>query len=234
MTLRPVIRLGIVDDHPTFRVGLTRLFEKDRELRVVWDCGTLGEMATALDSDPVDAVLLDLNLGPNQDSLAAARMLVTEKSVKVIIISASSDDDSVSAMQSAGARGYLPKDLPLDEMVAAVKRLSGEQTADAGFVDLARASRRAVAPRHGLTRRELEVVAELRRGRTNREIAGRLGVSVSTVNKHVQQVLKKLNVRNRAQVIDRLHREALGGFSKPTGAPGQNLGRKPSKSASRS
>ena len=229
-----VIRLGIVDDHPTFRVGLRRLFEKDEELEVVWDCGTLADMVTALASNPVDAVLLDLNLGPNQDSLAAARMLVGQKAIKVIVISATSDDDAVAATQSAGARGYLPKDLELDEMVAAVKRLSVDPQEGDGFVDLARPSRRAAAPRHGLSRRELDVVAELRRGRTNREIATRLGVSVSTVNKHVHQVLKKLNVSNRAQVIDRLHQEALGGFSKPPGSSGQHLGRKPAKSQSKS
>jgi DNA-binding NarL/FixJ family response regulator len=63
---------------------------------------------------------------------------------------------------------------------------------------------------HGLTRREQEVVAELRRGRTNREIAARLGVSTATVNKHVQHVLKKLHVTSRGQAIARLHAEAAG------------------------
>jgi DNA-binding NarL/FixJ family response regulator len=63
---------------------------------------------------------------------------------------------------------------------------------------------------HGLTRREQEVLNELRRGRTNREIASRLGVSTATVNKHVQQVLKKLHVTNRSQAVARLHAEADG------------------------
>lgn len=227
-----MIRLGIVDDHPTFRVGLRRLFEQEANLHVAWDCGTLAEMASAIATAPVDAVLLDLNLGPNQDSLSATRSLSGQMAVTVIIISASLDEDSVSSAKHAGAHAYLPKDLPVADMVAAVKLLTGPRKGADGFIDLARETRRAADPGHGLTRREMEVSVELRRGRTNREIAGRLGVSVSTVNKHVQQILKKLNVRNRAQAIDRLHRDALGGFSKAPASSARPSGPNASKSPS--
>jgi DNA-binding NarL/FixJ family response regulator len=227
-----VISLGIVDDHPTFRVGLRRLFEQEEGMRVAWDCGNLTDMATAIASDPVDAVLMDLYLGPDQDSLAATRRLVVQMAVTVIVISASSDDEAVTAAQHAGAKGYIPKDLPVAEMVAAVKHMTLEQTAGAAFIDLARDARGAAGPGHGFTPRELEVVAELRRGRTNREIAGRLGVSITTVNKHVQQVLNKLNVKNRAQALARLHRDSLGGFSKPSGALARTSGRRAPKSTS--
>jgi DNA-binding NarL/FixJ family response regulator len=68
----------------------------------------------------------------------------------------------------------------------------------------------AVAVRSGLTTREQEVLAELRRGRTNKEIALRLGVSITTINKHVQQVLKKFHVRTRAQAVAIVDAAALG------------------------
>jgi len=72
------------------------------------------------------------------------------------------------------------------------------------------AARTPAAAIHGLTRREQEVLTELRRGRTNREIASKLGVSTPTVNKHVQHVLKKLRVTSRSQAVARLHAEAAG------------------------
>jgi DNA-binding NarL/FixJ family response regulator len=71
--------------------------------------------------------------------------------------------------------------------------------------------------RQGLTRREQEVLGELRRGHTNREIATRLHVSITTVNKHVQQVLKKLSVRTRAQAVARVHAESAGRLYQTTG-----------------
>ena len=210
-----MIRLGIVDDHPTFRVGLRRLLEHEPELTVAWDMGTLSEMDLALADKPVDAVLMDLSLGPNEDSLAATRRLADKRSgIKVIVISASFDPDAVTAARQAGALGYLPKDLPAADMVAAIKTLALEQTNNGAFADFAIGRKSTPNASYGLTKRELEVVSELRRGRTNREIAVDLGVSVTTVNKHVQQVLKKLHVRNRAQALARLHHEALVGFQR--------------------
>ncbi|MHB8612355.1 MAG: response regulator transcription factor [Candidatus Dormibacteraceae bacterium] len=207
--------MGIVDDHPTFRVGLRRLLEQEHELTVAWDMGTLSEMDDAMAANPVDTVLMDLSLGPNEDSLAATRRLVDKKSgIKVIVISASFDPDAVTAARQAGAVGYLPKDLPAADMVAAVKTLALESTDHRAFADFAIGRKSTPHASYGLTKRELEVVFELRRGRTNREIALDLGVSIPTVNKHVQQVLKKLHVRNRAQALARLHHEALVGFSK--------------------
>jgi len=230
---KPLIRLGIVDDHPTFRVGLRRLLEQEDGLRVAWDCGTLADMTSALVSDPVEAVLLDLNLGPNQDSLAATRALVAKKLAIVIVISSSLDDEAVLAAQHAGAVGYLPKDLAVADLVGAIKRLAMNRSGVVEFVDLVGGKRSAADSRHGLTRREREVLTELRRGRTNREIAARLGVSVTTINKHVQQVLRKLNVHNRAQAVARLQRESESGFSKPSGTPAVKAATRPAKFSSR-
>lgn len=210
-----MIRLGVVDDHPTFRVGLRRLLEQETELTVAWDMGSLSEMDAAMAGNPVDAVLMDLSLGPDEDSLAAIRRLVDKKAgIRVIVISASFDPDAVTAARQAGALGYLPKDLPAADMVAAVKTLALEQNNKGAFADFAFGRKSTPHSSYGLTKRELEVVFHLRHGRTNREIALDLGVSVTTVNKHVQQVLKKLHVRNRAQALARLHHEALVGFSK--------------------
>lgn len=192
------------------------MFEREDDLEVRWELGTASELLAALASNPVDVVLLDLNLGPDEDSLGTTRtILATWPDTKVIIISASVEDEFAEAARSAGASGYLPKDLPLADTIAAVRILAADGSTPVlfgAFLEAGQGNRRSNgASRHGLTKREQDVLGELRRGRTNRDIAARLGVSVTTVNKHVQQVLKKLHVRNRAEAVARLHAEASGG-----------------------
>ena len=209
------IRLGIVDDHPVFRLGLKRTLEHETDLKVLWELGTATQVVQTMRKSPVDLILMDLNLGPGEDSLAATRaVLQGHPRVKVIVISAILEPEAASAAKAAGASGYIPKDLAVPETIAAIKTIMAKRRGDVAFADFYSTRTpvngiRAVS-NHGLTRREQEVVAELRRGRTNREIAARLGVSTATVNKHVQHVLKKLHVTSRGQAIARLHAEAAG------------------------
>jgi DNA-binding NarL/FixJ family response regulator len=208
------IRLGIVDDHPVFRLGLARTLEREVDMKVVWELGATTELIQSARSSPVDVVLMDLNLGPGQDSLAATQALIQRHpAVKVIVISALLDPEAASAAKSAGASGYIPKDLPVSETVAAIRAILAKRTGVFVFADFL-APRNGTNPpttsSHGLTRREQEVLNELRRGRSNREIASKLGVSTPTVNKHVQHVLKKLRVTSRSQAVARLHAESAG------------------------
>lgn len=171
----------------------------------LWDLGSLDQLSEMLEKCPVDVVLMDLNLGPEQDALAATKAIRERfDGVKVIIVSGSLDFEWAAASRAAGAAGYLPKDLSFVDMLATIRGLASLNFGK-GFSDMLSertalsGSRESVA--NTLTRREQQVLAELRRGRTNREIAARLGVSITTVNKHVQQVLKKLQVRTRAQAV---------------------------------
>ncbi len=179
---------------------------------MVWELGSSTELLTKLATSRVDVLLLDLNLGPDDDSLAATRAVIQRfPAVKVIIVSASLDGDAAAAAKAAGAVGYLPKDLSIPDTTAAIRGLTAKGVGAVVFGNFL-ATRVGVDglngfSRHGLTKREQEVLAELRRGRTNREIATKFGVSIATVNKHVQQVLKKLHVRNRSQAVARLQGE---------------------------
>jgi DNA-binding NarL/FixJ family response regulator len=149
---------------------------------------------------------MDLNLGSDQDALAATTA-IREKydSVKVIVVSGSLDWEAATAARAAGASGYLPKDIAVADMVATIRELASPKMGMGGFSDMLGSrqgwSGNQLLARRGLTRREQEVLAELRRGRTNKEIAKRLGVSITTINKHVQHVLKKLHVSTRAQAV---------------------------------
>jgi DNA-binding NarL/FixJ family response regulator len=208
-----LIRVGIVDDHPVFRLGLRGTFERQRDLKVVWDLGSATKLLETLDANPADIVLMDLDLGPNQDGLTATYAIKrAHPEVRVVVITASLDYQTMAASRRAGASGYLAKDLPVADMLAAVRKLAAPGAVRTVFSDQliagAATGGRTWSALRGLTRREQEVLAELNRGRTNREIASRFGVSVTTVNKHVQQVLRKLHVRNRGQAVARMHAES--------------------------
>ena len=210
-----VIQIGVVDDHPVFREGLRRSFEREADLAVAWEIGSASELLSSMADRPVEILLIDLNLGAGQDSLASIRTAVDKyPKLKVVVISASLDSDGPAAARAAGAHGYVPKDLSVAELVSAVRRLAVTDPADIVFADFLSqryaAGKSASAVTSGLTKRQREVLTELRRARTNREIAARLGISVTTVNKHVQQVLQKLKVRNRAQAIALVNAEAAG------------------------
>lgn len=210
-----VIRLGIVDDHPVFRLGLARAFEREGDLAVLWDVGVVTDLEEMLETCPVDVVLMDLNLGLDQDALAATTAIRKRfDAVNVIVISASLDWEAAAAARAAGASGYLPKDLEVADMVAAIRGLASPNFGRRSFGDLlvGRPAGRStlLTLRNGLTMREQEVLAQLRQGRTNKEIATRLGVSITTINKHVQHVLTKFHVRTRAQAVAIIDAAASG------------------------
>ena len=199
-----------MDDHPVFRLGLRAMFERQRDVRVIWDLDSATRLLETVADAPVDVVLMDLDLGPNQDGLSATRIVrKAHPETQVVILTASLDPASVAASRAAGASGYLAKDVAVTDMVSAVRTLFARRPTRATSVNQLAARVTAggwtLSATGGLTRRQQEVLAALNRGHTNREIASQLGVSVTTVNKHVQQVLKKLHVRNRVQAVTRMH-----------------------------
>jgi len=195
----PAIRLAIVDDHEVFRMGLRGLLERAGGVVVAWDTGSPHEAWSRIVDQPVDAVLVDVHLGGPVDGLEVSRMLTArDRDLKVVLMSGLVDEQRLAEAPRVGAIGFLPKELAAGDMVEALVSL----------VRPSRGSRQAeplpFQDEHGsrldaLSLRERQVLAEIRRGRTNREIAEKLQVATSTVNKHVHQVLRKLRVRNRAE-----------------------------------
>jgi DNA-binding NarL/FixJ family response regulator len=198
---RSAIRIGIVDDHPIFRLGLKRALERESDLDITWEIGSAASLDAVMRKTPVDVLLMDVYLGPGKDGVAATRE-VTEKwpEVKVAVISASLDARVASASKRAGADIFLPKAMPIAEMVSSIRRLAADNAI--GSLGGAKSGRRTPGATHrigGLSARQRQVLDHVRLGRTNREIAGRLSISIGTVNKHVHEVLTALKVRNRTQ-----------------------------------
>jgi DNA-binding NarL/FixJ family response regulator len=189
--LNAPIRIGIVDDHPVFRSGLRRLLERNVDMTVEWELAEATELDVAFTRSPVDVVLMDIEFREGENGLDATRAALTRwPDLIVIILSGSLSPDTPDRALAHGAAGYLGKDAPIPEMISRIRELASSGR---------RRRSRARGDSVRLSARERQVLVHIRAGRTNREMAAALGISISTVNKHVQRVLKKLNVRNRAQ-----------------------------------
>ena len=206
------IRIGIVDDHPIFRLGLKRALERESDFDITWELGSATNIDAQMRRTPVDVILMDLYMGSGKDGFAATRDVIeTWPGVKVVMISASVDERNVLASTRAGADGFLPKAMPVPDMVKAIRRLAkGDVRARRGAntvterrgplkTSAAPAQPKVASRIGGLSRRQRQVLDELRHGRPNREIAEHMGISIATVNKHVHEVLKVLKVRNRTE-----------------------------------
>jgi DNA-binding NarL/FixJ family response regulator len=199
------MRVVIVDDHALVRRGLRNLLEAGG-ITVVGEAQDGREAVELARTQQPDIVLMDLKM-PGTDGLAATRLISTElPGVKVVVLTASEDDDDLFEAVASGAQGYLPKNVEPDQFFAF---LEGAAQGDPAFTPgLARKVLRAFlrpadrqAP-EALTAREQEVLELLVQGVvSNRELAARLVVSENTVKYHLRNILTKLQLQNRAQVV---------------------------------
>jgi DNA-binding NarL/FixJ family response regulator len=199
---RGPVRIGIVDDHPVFRLGLARALERQPDLEIAWELSSAVNLDAEMQKRPVDVLLMDVYLRAGADGIAATRDVRAKwPEVRVAAMSASVDAQVSIASKRAGASVFLPKALSVSEIVAAIRKLV--DVPRKGRSDLMGSSSRVVDA--GLSPRQRQVLEYIRVGRTNKEIAARLGVSVATVNKHVHEVLSALGVRTRTQAAALAH-----------------------------
>ena len=202
------IRVLIVDDHDLFRAGLSLLLAATADIEVVAQ-GSGGKMGIRLARElRPEVVLMDLRM-PDLDGVDAIRAIVAdEPAARVIALTVSSDEGDVAAAVVAGACGYLVKDTPVDEVVAAVRAAARGETwlsprAAGALLERVRHSNVDAAPElevaAELSPRELEVLRLLARGLENSEIAAELGISPRTVKNHLSSILSKLGMTNRIQ-----------------------------------
>jgi len=200
-----MIRLAIADDHPIVREGLRRIVSEDPGLAVTGDASGAAELFRLLDSAAVDVVLLDVSMpgAPFIDTLRQLR--AQHPSVKVLVLSAYSEDQwALRALQS-GAAGYLTKDHSPEQLVEAIRRVArgrryvSESMADrlAGMAGDAKDR----APHERLSDREFEVLRALGSGLMVKEVADQLGLSVKTVSTYRTRLLEKLGLSSRADLV---------------------------------
>jgi DNA-binding NarL/FixJ family response regulator len=199
---RPISVL-IVDDHPVVRRGLRVLLEVQDGIEVAGEAGD-GAAALALAAERApDVILLDLKL-PGLDGIAVLGELRAQGSAaRVLVLTSATDPASATLAVRSGAAGVLYKDVDPDALVRAVRSVHDGHLllapGAAGPLVRSAALASPVAGLDALTSREREVLAELAKGRSNREIARALGVAEKTVKAHVSSVLAKLGVQDRTQ-----------------------------------
>jgi DNA-binding NarL/FixJ family response regulator len=200
------IRVMVVDDHPVWRDGLKADLERMGAATVVSEAADGGEaIDRARDAMP-EVILMDLRL-PTVDGVEATRMIVEESPhVRVLVVSASGEEADVLEAVKAGAAGYLLKSATAEEITDAVQRIhAGEPVFTPSLAGLVLAEFRRVAGKEPtepvLTVRENEILKLVAKGYSYREIAEKLFISVKTVQNHVQNILTKLQLRRRYELM---------------------------------
>ncbi|KNC89629.1 nitrate/nitrite response regulator protein NarP [Trabulsiella odontotermitis] len=191
----------IVDDHPLMRRGIRQLLELDSVFNVVAEAGD-GQTAIELaNQNDLDLILLDLNMGQMSglDTLRALRR--DGVTARIVILTVSDAASDIYAMIDAGADGYLLKDGEPEELLESIRESAngGDAFSERVFAYLQEreASGTSNDPFSVLTERELDVLHELARGLSNKQIASVLDISEQTVKVHIRNLLRKLNVRSR-------------------------------------
>jgi two-component system response regulator NreC len=205
------IRLLLVEDHAVVRAGLRMLLGADPELEITGEAENGAEgVRMALELQP-DVILMDISM-PDMNGIEATRRIkAAVPSVAVLALTMHEDDQYFFEMLAAGASGYVPKRAAPDDLIAAIHAV-----ANGGmflFPSLARVLVKDYldrTSRHGaepgrpfemLTDREREVLALIAQGLPNQEIADRLVISIKTVNRHRENIMAKLNLHSRVELV---------------------------------
>jgi DNA-binding NarL/FixJ family response regulator len=207
------MRIVVADDHSLFRDGITSLLEAAGH-EVVEQCGDGQAAVEAVQRSQPDLVLLDISM-PKMGGLEALQLIKADyPETRVVILTVSDSDDDLFSTTSAGANGYLHKDLDAGEfleMLAGLERGEAAVTRKtaarlmAGFQNLSQETKRA----DSLTEREIQLLRWMVEGYSNKAIAQELFISENTVKYHIRNIFQKLEVQNRTEAVAYALREGL-------------------------
>jgi DNA-binding NarL/FixJ family response regulator len=190
------VRVLIVDDHPVVRAGLASLLRRQPGLKLAGAAHSAEEALEILKRSCVDVMLLDLRM-PGINGIDLLNLLKTrENKPRAIILSSYEYEEEIYQAVKAGARGYLSKNAPREEIVAAIEIVI------AGGTYLPEAMVQWIEQREsrtGLSAREIEILEMVSKGLTNKEIAGVLQISHYTVRNHINHISAKLQVADRTE-----------------------------------
>ena len=195
----PVVKVLIADDHPLVTEGVRAFLETFDTIEVIGTVSNGEDAITAIDAKGPDVTLMDLNM-PGMNGLAATEIVLERHpGARVLMLSMHDNPEYISTALGHGACGYLLKDVPTEELVEAIHKVH------AGETYLCTSSERAVAQlemadegREPLTNREQMILLELARGKSNKEVANNLHISVRTVETHRKNIKRKLGIATTA------------------------------------
>jgi len=202
------IRCVIVDDHEMLRYGVRRLLEDAPDFTVVGEAGDAAEALKLVLEHRPDLVLLDISM-PGMSSFEAGRLIEEHTGTRIVYLTMHEDREYVQQALRSGASGYLLKDTPAPLLLRALREIHrGERSLSPRIQTKLRDD--AVQPnqagrvplrRSNLTLREREVMKLLAEGLTVKQAAATLGVSVKTVDAHKFNLMRKLDIHNKAQLV---------------------------------
>lgn len=206
-----MIRLVIADDHPIVRAGLVALFGMEEDVTVLAEAATPEEAVSAAERENPDVVLMDLQFGTRAtltgaDATRQIRALPAAPYV-LVLTNYDSDGDILGAVE-AGASGYLLKDAPPHELIAAVRAAAAGESALAPVI-ASRLLDRLRAPQVSLSSREIEVLELVAAGRSTTEVAAELFISETTVKSHLAHIFSKLDVSSRTAAVSAARRRGI-------------------------
>jgi DNA-binding NarL/FixJ family response regulator len=199
------IKILIADDHPVVREGLISMIKREPDFKVVGEATNGIEAVSRTKELKPDIVLMDLRM-PELDGVEAIRQIsAAVPATRFIILTTYSDDEFIFKGIEVGARAYLLKDAPREDLFKAIRAVHrGESliqpvVASKVLDRFAELSRQAQVPAEVLSEREIEVLALMAKGDANKEIAAQLHITDSTVKTHISSIFQKLNARDRTE-----------------------------------
>lgn len=195
------VRILIADDHPVVRDGLRAMLATQDDLKVVGEATTGTEAVTLADKLTPDVVLMDLQMPHGDGATATASIRQQHPDVHVLVLTTYDTDADITRAIDAGATGYMLKDAHRDELFTAVRAAARGESVLSPTVARRVLDRMRSSPSDTLSSREVDVLAAVGRGLTNRDIARTLHVSEATVKTHLLHIFQKLGVDDRTAAV---------------------------------
>ncbi len=209
------IKILIVDDHPMVREGLLNMLENCEEITIAGSCENSEEALAKARSVKPDVILMDIKMEGINGIETAKQILAQQPEIKVIFLTIFEDTESIRLALQSGASGYILKHVSRQNLIDTIRRVHGGETIIDQSVfrqivnDYTRLSKKLtdIKPQNReekrveLTPREQEILRQLVKGLTNKEISSATNLAVDTVKTHLRNIYQKLQVKNRTQAI---------------------------------
>ncbi len=215
---RTPITVVIADDHDQYRRGMGIVVELDGTAKIIGEASNGNEAVEVVSRLRPDVVLMDVRMPGVGGIDACRRIRAATPATRILMLTMSDDETDLFEAIKAGASGYLLKDLPGEDVAAAIRTVhDGQAIIPPGmaatllneFSRLSRENGPTSSPDTRLTEREVEVLRLVARGMANREIAEHLVISENTVKNHVRNILEKLHLHSRVEAAVYAHRQNL-------------------------
>ena len=207
------ITVLLVDDHQVVREGLRRMLELEDDIRVIGEAANMEEALHLAELHSPDVILMDIKM-PGGDGVEATRRLKGKLSTCHIIMLTLYEEYIAEAIE-AGAVGYLLKDVKREELSQAIRvAYQGQSPLDASLTrklvgEFASLAKEKARPQPGLSERQLEILRLIAAGATNKEIAGQLFLSETTVKREMHSLFAKLEVNSRSKAVSEAYKRKL-------------------------